>query len=179
MLCIADKSARFKCGSVIEIETPLNGKDVQSDEAESDDKPSWYPGPDQVPGWGYVRSAGYPQYYRGGQEASECRWTVRASRKRRVRLTIVDLSIRSKFTVSNFNLTHLNMISFFRCPERREGVQGRGDGHGERPHAPQQVRRRRRAARHRVIRRRAEPDALSSFAGEGSVQEGRVRLLHG
>ena len=55
-------------------------------------------GPDQVAGWGYVHSAGYPQYYRGGSghESNECRWTVRASRKRRVRLTILDLSIRSK-----------------------------------------------------------------------------------
>lgn len=86
---------------MIEIETPANG--LQSDQPEEEraqvTKPSWHPGPEQVPGWGYVHSGGYPQYYRGsgnGNEMSECRWTVRASRKRRVRLTILDLSVRSE-----------------------------------------------------------------------------------
>lgn len=71
-------------------------------------KPKWYPGPEQVVGWGYLHNMGYPSYYRGSnkgastgassgaEETVDCRWTVRATHGRRVRLTLLDLSIRSK-----------------------------------------------------------------------------------
>ncbi|XP_046646949.1 uncharacterized protein LOC124336997 isoform X2 [Daphnia pulicaria] len=70
-------------------------------------KPKWYPGPEQVVGWGYLHNMGYPSYYRGSnkgastgassgaEETVDCRWTVRATHGRRVRLTLLDLSIRS------------------------------------------------------------------------------------
>ena len=61
-------------------------------------KPKWYPGPEQVQGWGYLHNMGYPEYYRGsGSEPVDCRWTIRATHGRRVRLTLLDLSIRSEF----------------------------------------------------------------------------------
>ena len=69
-------------------------------------KPKWYPGPEQVVGWGYLHNMGYPSYYRGSnkgapgssapEETVDCRWTVRATHGRRVRLTLLDLSIRSE-----------------------------------------------------------------------------------
>ena len=43
-------------------------------------------------GWGYLSNFGYPEYYRG---STDCRWTIRSTHGRRVRVTILDLSIRS------------------------------------------------------------------------------------
>lgn len=115
------KSARFSCDAIIEIVTPENvgahhhasGKAVGPDHMVNDDngetavggttqvessssKPKWYPGPEQVQGWGYLHNMGYPEYYRGSNSGPvDCRWTIRATHGRRVRLTLLDLSIRS------------------------------------------------------------------------------------
>jgi len=88
--CIAVKSARFSCNSVIEILTPSVGEKSLREGKSA--HPVWYPGPDTVSGWGYVQNMGYPQYYRGPHQ---CTWTIRATRGRRVLLTLLDLSIRS------------------------------------------------------------------------------------
>nr|CAH0110972.1 unnamed protein product [Daphnia galeata] len=126
--CIPAKSARYSCDAIIEIVTPemqqqqsAPGQIVVSEEdfvvtptvetevASSATlvsiKPKWYPGPEQVVGWGYLHNMGYPSYYRGSnkgapgssapEETVDCRWTVRATHGRRVRLTLLDLSIRS------------------------------------------------------------------------------------
>ena len=46
---------------------------------------------------GYLRNNGYPQYYRGsGDGNDDCRWTIRVSTGRKVRLTILDMSISRK-----------------------------------------------------------------------------------
>jgi len=87
--CIAGKSARHSCGSVIEIATPEKG---QAEDVLRATRPPWFPGPITVSGWGYVRNKGYPEYYRG---VHDCTWTIRATQGRRVLLTLLDLSIRS------------------------------------------------------------------------------------
>ncbi|KAI9557883.1 hypothetical protein GHT06_014635 [Daphnia sinensis] len=102
--CIPAKSAKYSCNAIIEIVTPEMSSSpnnlMVSDEAPADmvtTKPKWYPGPKQVHGWGYLHNMGYPEYYRGSDkgEAVDCRWTIRANHGRRVRLTLLDLSIRS------------------------------------------------------------------------------------
>lgn len=44
-----------------------------------------------------MNNFGYPEYYRIGSSGgmTDCRWTIRATHGRRVRLTLLDLSIRS------------------------------------------------------------------------------------
>lgn len=101
------KSAKYSCGAIVEIVTAeiSSNNMMMSDEAAdktmetSSIKPKWYPGPEQVHGWGYLHNMGYPQYYRGSDkgEPVDCRWTIRANHGRRVRLTLLDLSIRSEF----------------------------------------------------------------------------------
>ncbi|KZS11422.1 Uncharacterized protein APZ42_024208 [Daphnia magna] len=105
--CIPAKSAKYSCNAIIEIVNPEMSSSpnnlMVSDEASDKtaeivtSKPKWYPGPKQVHGWGYLHNMGYPEYYRGSDkgEAVDCRWTIRANHGRRVRLTLLDLSIRS------------------------------------------------------------------------------------
>lgn len=86
--CIPVKSARYSCDAVIEILTPTTTLGASTAAV----KPGWFPGPNQVHGWGYLSNFGYPEYYRG---STDCRWTIRSTHGRRVRVTILDLSIRS------------------------------------------------------------------------------------
>merc|ERR1712071_172121 len=71
-------------GIVIEILTPSVGEKSLREGKSA--HPVWYPGPDTVSGWGYVQNMGYPQYYRGPHQ---CTWTIRATRGRRVLLTLL------------------------------------------------------------------------------------------
>ena len=112
------KSARFSCDTIIEITTPESSSSSSSSPAAAvniDDeevKPKWYPGPQQVPGWGYLHNMGYPEYYRGGSSGPvDCRWTIRATHGRRVRLTFLDLSIRSKCSTTRY-ITHTVLPSW-------------------------------------------------------------------
>lgn len=46
-------------------------------------------GPDSE---GYIRTPGYPHFYVG----DECRWKLRVNSEQRVRITLLDVSLRSK-----------------------------------------------------------------------------------
>lgn len=137
-VCVsAAKSAKFSCDAVIEIVTPESAAASNIDRMVGDEdveiKPKWYPGPEQVQGWGYLHNMGYPEYYRGSSSGPvDCRWTIRATHGRRVRLTLLDLSIRSEYIVELVvGLFCSTLCSFEMCNKWRGNLCFAGVLHGE------------------------------------------------